>query len=182
MNVKKITLTGMISFYSLCSLAFNLNIRPTENDRLVQDSLAYQKGISIIRALFEGDDAFIQEKTDVHSFFWCTYCEGKIGCCQKFNDTYKTYFTPALKERLNSANFERTMLLLTQNEDEEDSINKSASISKQKITSRQLIFHWSYFEENGDQHDYYFEFIEKQNLLNEWILVRVCQTPGCTNQ
>ena len=135
---------------------------------LNEDSLNYEKGISILSSLFNENDLYLENDISKEiSFPWCKECEGKIGCCNTFKDTYRKYFTNELKAILNSSEFQRE----TSEADVFDE-NTGELIGNTKYLYME--FKYKYIDEKGDIHTYNFGF--SKEVLKEWQLVRISGT------
>jgi hypothetical protein len=99
--------------YKLLFLVLTINLAYGQSDsqsKNVDDSLknrlSYEKGISILRGLFDGNDSILENSVSIDlGYPWIKFCEGKIGPCNPFNDTYKQFFTEKNNSRINACEF-----------------------------------------------------------------------------
>jgi hypothetical protein len=77
-----------------------------KNNSTPIDSLDFKYCSAILSDLFENNDQKVSEIVKCRKFFWCTECEGVIGCCQTFKSTYKNYLNNDLLVKINKADLE----------------------------------------------------------------------------
>ncbi len=102
----------ILNIIVLFSLSFNISNAQSNGDLIQHDDslqtkidkeLAIENGLEILRLLFEGNDQKVNQNVQCREYFWCEFCESKIGCCSTFMETYKKYFSNELLVILNAS-------------------------------------------------------------------------------
>jgi hypothetical protein len=147
----------------------------------IKKEIAIENGLEIIRILFEGSYQNVNKNVKCRNYYWCKSCEGKIGCCQTFMESYKNYFTNELLKKLEASDLD-VNLEEYQNEKSEYNDLSELKISDKtrdedtKIKVQKMTFNYRYYDEEGNRKEYQFEFEKSDSYLQpNWFLVSVSE-------
>jgi hypothetical protein len=156
-----------------------------QNDEIleaeIKKEMAIDNGLEIIRILFEGSYQNVNQNVKCRSYYWCEFCESKIGCCQTFMESYKKHFTNELLNKLEASDLDVNLEEYEKEKSEYYDLSELKISDKTReedtiITVQKMSFYYQYYDEEGNRNGYQFEFEKSDSYLQpNWFLVSVSE-------